>query len=119
VAFRLIGDCRDQGDDPSAWQETAMAGLNRLAGASATGGGEARWLIPDRLLQPVSNHVVGLDAAGLAHQAVYMREYGVNADRKAGGAADGRREASASHSSFTGVTSQSMPSASAEHPAVA
>ena len=80
AAFRLIGDCRDQGDDPSAWQQTAMAGLCRLAGAMAVTGGEGRRLQPSRLLQPISNYVVGLDDAARAHQTVYMREYGVNAD---------------------------------------
>jgi DNA-binding CsgD family transcriptional regulator len=80
AAFRLIGDCRDQGDDPAAWQETAMAGLCRLAGAIGAAGGEGRRLRPSGLLQPVSNHVVGLDDAARAHQVVYMREYGVNAD---------------------------------------
>jgi DNA-binding CsgD family transcriptional regulator len=80
AAFRLIGDCRDQGDDPSAWQETALAGLCRLAGAMAGAGGEGRWLGASRLLQPISNHVVGLGETARAHQAVYMREYGVNAD---------------------------------------
>lgn len=77
AAFRLIGDCRDVGDDPAEWQEVAMAGLCRLAGAMATVGGEGRWVRSDGRLQPLTSYIVGYDAAARAHQAAYMRENGI------------------------------------------
>src|SRR5262245_2694434 len=80
AAFRLVGDCRDAADDPASWQEVAMTGLCRLAGATATIGGEGRWVLPDRRLQPVTSYVVGYDDSARAHQAAYMREYGVDHD---------------------------------------
>ncbi|MGE3509988.1 MAG: helix-turn-helix transcriptional regulator [Vicinamibacterales bacterium] len=80
AAFRLIGDCRDVGDDPARWQEVVMSGVCRLAGAASATGGEGRWLRPSQLLQPATAHAFGLNDTGVALLSSYMRDYGVNAD---------------------------------------
>ncbi len=83
AAFRLIGDCRDVGDDPAQWQEVVMAGVCRLAGAVAATGGEGRWLRPSHAqhaLQPATSHAFGLNDTAQVLLSAYMREYGVNAD---------------------------------------
>lgn len=79
-AFRIIGDCRDVGSNPSEWQTVAMAGVCRLVGASAATGGEGRWLRPSHPLEAVTSHSHGLNDAEQARLFVYMREFGVNAD---------------------------------------
>jgi DNA-binding CsgD family transcriptional regulator len=38
--YRLVGECRDLGDDPSAWRRHALAGLLRLVDADLGIGGE-------------------------------------------------------------------------------
>lgn len=82
-AFRVIGDCRDVGDDPSHWQDLAMEGACRLAGGVAATGGEGHWLTHGQSpqpIQPVTSHSFGLDEAGKENFANYMREQGVAAD---------------------------------------
>ncbi len=79
-AFRLIGDCRDVGDDTDQWQELAMQGLCRIVGAVAITGGEGRWQRPLRPLAPASSYAVGLDPAARTLLFAYMHHFGVNAD---------------------------------------
>jgi DNA-binding CsgD family transcriptional regulator len=83
AAFRLIGDCRDVGDDPAQWQDVAMAGACRLAGGVAATGGEGHWLHHGQSphpIQPVTSHSFGLSDAAKQNFANYMREQGVAAD---------------------------------------
>ena len=35
AAYRIIGDCRDVGGDPSQWEQLALEGMCRLAGGFA------------------------------------------------------------------------------------
>jgi hypothetical protein len=35
-AYRLIGECRDHGSDPAAWQAHMFQGLSRMFGDAAT-----------------------------------------------------------------------------------
>jgi len=79
-AFRVIGDCRDVGDDSDQWQELAMQGICRIVGAAAATGGEGRWQRPLHPLAAVSSYAVGLDPAAKAALFAYMHEFGVNAD---------------------------------------
>jgi len=83
TAFRVIGDCRDVGDDPAQWQEVAMEGACRLAGGVAATGGEGYWLTHRQSphpIQPVTSHSFGLSDAAKNNFANYMREQGVAAD---------------------------------------
>lgn len=83
TAFRVIGDCRDVGDDPAQWQEVAMEGACRLAGGVAATGGEGYWLTHRQSphpIQPVTSHSFGLSDAAKTNFANYMREQGVAAD---------------------------------------
>jgi hypothetical protein len=41
--YRLIGECRDFGDDPIAWRQHLLAGLARLTGADAANNYEGQW----------------------------------------------------------------------------
>jgi DNA-binding CsgD family transcriptional regulator len=79
-AFRVIGDCRDAGDDTSQWQELAMQALTRLVGAVAVAGGEGYWHRPLKPPAPVSAYSVGLDASGQILLSTYMRAFGTHAD---------------------------------------
>jgi len=83
TAFRLIGDCRDAGDDPAQWQDVAMEGACRLAGGAAATGGEGYWLTQGTSphpIQPVTSHSFGLSEAAKNDFATYMREQAVAAD---------------------------------------
>src|SRR4051812_2229654 len=42
-AFRLIGDCRDLGNDSAAWRLRAFEGVMHLSGGRVAVGGELRW----------------------------------------------------------------------------
>ena len=79
-AFRIIGDCRDVGNNPDEWQSIAMAGLCRLVGAASATGGEGRWARPLHPAEPVTSYSHGLNAAEHARLLVYMRDFGINAD---------------------------------------
>lgn len=80
AAFRLIGDCRDVGDDPLKWQPLAFEGLCRLIGAHAATGGEGIWLRPTQPVRPITQCVVGLDDKAVALHSAYMRKHGLRDD---------------------------------------
>jgi DNA-binding CsgD family transcriptional regulator len=42
-AYRLIGDCRDVGSDPTVWHPLMLEGLRRIVGVPDASGGEGRW----------------------------------------------------------------------------
>jgi DNA-binding CsgD family transcriptional regulator len=80
AAYRLIGDCRDVGDDPAEWHRLALEGLCRLVGAFAATGGEGTWARPAMPCRPITAYHVGFDRAGRDRFFAYMRENGVSAD---------------------------------------
>jgi DNA-binding CsgD family transcriptional regulator len=51
--YRLVGECRELGDDAEAWRRHLLAGVCRLTGAQLVIGGEARLVGPGRLMVPV------------------------------------------------------------------
>ena len=78
-AFRVIGDCRDVGDDTDHWQEwpcrASVESFVRSASPEARAAGSVRCV---RLLQ--CRLTVGLDPAAKRLLSAYMRDFGVNAD---------------------------------------
>src|SRR5687767_11021250 len=53
AASRLLGECRDLGDDSVAWRRRVAEGLCRLIGTRVGVGGEARWTRPHGRIEPV------------------------------------------------------------------
>jgi len=51
-AYRLIGECRDLGNDPAPWHRHMFGGLCRLIGAPAATGGEGLWRRAARYYAP-------------------------------------------------------------------
>jgi DNA-binding NarL/FixJ family response regulator len=74
-AYRLIGDCRDLGSDPTLWQVRMFEGLCRLIGAPAATGGEGL-VRPDGAIAPLSSLQSGFDAHDVGLLAGYMRDHG-------------------------------------------
>jgi DNA-binding CsgD family transcriptional regulator len=68
--FRLLGECRELGDDVEAWPLHMLGGLCRLTGAQLAIGGEARVVGPDSLMVPV--HFVGHGWPSPAAQAIFL-----------------------------------------------
>ena len=79
-AFRLVGDCRDVGDDPALWPQRALEGLCHLVGAAAATGGEGVWHRPGSPVRPMTAFDVGWDEIGRDRFLAYMRENGTAAD---------------------------------------
>ena len=79
-AYRLIGDCRDAGDDPVLWYPRALAGLCQLVGGWAGTGGEGMWLRPQNPVQPITGFDVGWDEVARERFLAYMRDQGFQAD---------------------------------------
>jgi DNA-binding CsgD family transcriptional regulator len=73
-AYRLIGECRDLGNDPVLWQQRMFDGLRELIGAPATSGGEGRWRRPHGAIMPTAAFGSGFDEHGRAIYSAYMRE---------------------------------------------
>ena len=73
-AYRLIGECRDLGHDPTLWHRRMFEGLSQLIGAPAVSGGEGKWLRPHRAVEAVSAFGIGFDAHARALYAAYMRD---------------------------------------------
>jgi len=73
-AYRLIGECRDLGNDPAPWQHRMFDGLRELMGAPATSGGEARWRRPQAAIMPTAAFGSGFDARGRTIYSAYMRD---------------------------------------------
>jgi DNA-binding CsgD family transcriptional regulator len=80
AAYRLIGECRDVGNEPSLWYTRMLEGVARLVGASAIAGGEGRWRPARPELQVVSAYDSGMDAIARERYAAFMREQGPQAD---------------------------------------
>jgi DNA-binding CsgD family transcriptional regulator len=75
-AYRLIGECRELGADPSAWRRHAADGMRRLAGAKVAMVAEATPPTANRPLPEVRDECVGwLTAASAACWRHYIRSY--------------------------------------------
>jgi DNA-binding CsgD family transcriptional regulator len=74
--YELIGDCRDLGHDPDAWQRRMLDGLRTLTGACAASGGEGRWPRPNRPLEIIRGLELGYCEAGRRQFEQYVRENG-------------------------------------------
>ncbi|HEV8635605.1 MAG TPA: helix-turn-helix transcriptional regulator [Chloroflexota bacterium] len=79
-AYRLIGECRDLGNDPVLWQVWMLEGLRRLVGNPAATGGEGLLVGPERRVVGLSSFSSGLDAQARAVLANYMRDGAVAED---------------------------------------
>jgi len=75
-AYRLIGECRDLGSDPTLWQRRMVDGLRRLVGVPVVAGGEGRWTRPRNGGEAVSTFDAGFDARGRELYRAYLRELG-------------------------------------------
>jgi len=79
-AYRLIGECRDVGGDPSLWHPRMFEGLCRLIGAPNGTGGEGRWRRPEHPIQPLSAYDFGMAPRARDRYLAYMRDNGPAAD---------------------------------------
>lgn len=79
-AYRLIGECRDLGNDPALWERRMAEGLRRLIGAPAATAGEGLWVRPAGPINPVSTFDAGLDPRGHERLMAYIRENGTMVD---------------------------------------
>jgi DNA-binding CsgD family transcriptional regulator len=79
-AYRLIGECRELGSDPSLWCLHMLAGVCRLIGAPVAAGGEGWWVRPQSAPEPLSVFDVGLDSRGREALRAYHRELGPGGD---------------------------------------
>jgi DNA-binding CsgD family transcriptional regulator len=73
-AYRLIGECRDLGSDPTLWQRRMVDGLRRLVGVPVVAGGEGRWTRPRNGGEAVSAFDAGFDARERELYRAYLRE---------------------------------------------
>jgi DNA-binding CsgD family transcriptional regulator len=78
AGYRLIGECRDLGHDPTLWQTRMCEGLRGMIGGAAATGGEGT--LEAAGIVPVSSVEAGLDATGKLALASYMRAGGPAAD---------------------------------------
>lgn len=72
-AYRLIGECRDLGSDPTLWNPHLLEGLCRLVGASAATGGEGKRSRRHGAIEAVTGFGTGFDLRGRSLFAEYMR----------------------------------------------
>ena len=78
--YRLIGECRDLGNDPALWQRRMADGLRRLLGATGASAGEGLWVRPHGPIKPVSVFEVGFDPRGRERLMAYVRQNGAEVD---------------------------------------
>src|SRR5215510_10496532 len=78
-AYRLIGECRDLGNDAARWFPRMMQGVSRLVGSTVIGG---EGLAPraDRPMTPLSAFDSGMSPSDRAVLDAYMRDGGPGAD---------------------------------------
>jgi hypothetical protein len=79
-AFRLVGECRDLGDDPEVWRRHAFRQIVRLIGGRAAVGAEIRWRPPEGPLVLFQSVDEGLSRADRAVFLEYMRVHGPRND---------------------------------------
>jgi DNA-binding CsgD family transcriptional regulator len=78
-AYRLIGECRDLGNDSARWFPRMLEGMSRLVGSMVTGG---EGLAPraDGAMTPLSTFDSGLSPSDRAVLGAYVRDGGPAAD---------------------------------------
>jgi DNA-binding CsgD family transcriptional regulator len=74
-AYRLIGDCRDLGNDPALWYSRMSEGLSGLLGAPMVCAGEGLWHRPAPI-KPLSTFAAGFDPRAYERLLAYVRENG-------------------------------------------
>ena len=74
AAFRLIGECRDLGNEPGLWHRRMLEGLAILFGIVQAAAAEVSWERPGRHFQPVAAYTVAAEAAGLDAFRAYHRD---------------------------------------------
>src|SRR5688572_20173728 len=79
-AYRLIGECRDLGDDPARWCPHILAGVQRLVGATQVAGGEAQLSGPTGPIRALSAFDVTDDSVLHAGFVAYQRVGGPTDD---------------------------------------
>jgi DNA-binding CsgD family transcriptional regulator len=79
-AYRLIGECRDLGGDPTSWQPRMMEGLSQLFRDAPATGGEGRLVGTNGAIVPTTYFDHGFDAADRRTYLGYIREGGAMVD---------------------------------------
>ena len=80
AVFRLIGECRDLGNEPGLWHRRMLEGLALLFGVLQAAGGEAWWERPGRGMQPVAGYSVSADPAADDAFRAYNRDEAYGSD---------------------------------------
>ena len=80
AVYRLIGECRDLGNEPGLWHRRMLEGLGLLFGALHAAGGESWWKRPDHAVRPVTIYSVSADPAPDAAFRAYARIEGPGRD---------------------------------------
>jgi DNA-binding CsgD family transcriptional regulator len=80
AAFRLIGDCRDLGNEPGRWQRRMLEGLVLLFSVVQATGGEAWWERPGKTVRPVSAYSMSVDPGPEAAFQAYHSAEGPDGD---------------------------------------
>jgi len=75
-AYRLIGECRDLGGDPTLWRRHMLAGAQRLFGATQVAGGEGQLCGPTGPIRALSAFDVTDDPVVHAAFVAYHRAAG-------------------------------------------
>jgi DNA-binding CsgD family transcriptional regulator len=75
-AYRLIGECRDLGSDPTVWRRHMLAGVQRLFGATQVAGGEGQLCRPTGPIRALSAFDVTDDPVVHAGFVAYQRAGG-------------------------------------------
>jgi DNA-binding CsgD family transcriptional regulator len=79
-AYRLIGDCRDLGNDPALWHQRLFDGMCRMFGGQSVTGGEGRWRGPSAPAEIISAFSSGFDTNAIALYERYLRHNGIDDD---------------------------------------
>ena len=79
-AYRLIGECRDLGSDPTLWQTRLFTGLSPLFGGVTATGGEGRVTGTQCSIVPLTFFDSGFDTSERSTYLAYMRNGGPTAD---------------------------------------
>ncbi|HLK12796.1 MAG TPA: helix-turn-helix transcriptional regulator [Candidatus Binatia bacterium] len=80
AAFRLLGECRDLGNEPALWHQHMFEGLSGLFGVTQATGGEGWWHTPTAPIRPVSAFGASQDPVAHALWLAYHRQHGTSTD---------------------------------------